>query len=259
MSLKGRRILITRTRQQASALAAALEAEGAETISIPAIEMAPPSSFETLDTSLSSLVSFDWLLFTSANAVAAFVERCKELSIEAIPQRIAVIGDATARAVREAGFAVDLLPPQFVAESLAEALAPFAKGASMLLVRAEQARDVLPDALTVAGAQLTIAAAYRNVIPSDSVEALRALFAEDARPLDAATFTSSSTATNLFTLLEAADLTLPETVVRASIGPITSRTMSELGYPATVEASEPTVASLAHALSAYFRSLAARA
>jgi uroporphyrinogen-III synthase len=252
MALTGRRILITRTRQQASELAARLEAEGAETILIPTIEITPPVSFDGMDAALASLQSFDWVIFTSANAVHAFGARAKALGIALEPRRIAVIGPATARAVQEIGLTPELLPPQFVAESLADSLRPFAADASMLLVRAEEARDVLPDALITAGARLTIAHAYRNVVPPDSGAALRAIFTE--RCPDAITFTSSSTATNLFALLDASTLKLSHAMVRASIGPITSRTLRELGHPATIEAGEPTVEALCNALVEYFRS-----
>jgi uroporphyrinogen-III synthase len=122
----------------------------------------------------------------------------------------------------------------------------------MLLIRAEQARDVLPAALTAAGAHLTIADAYRNQPPPDSIPALRQLFNAPANYPDAITFSSSSTATNLFNLLEAADLGLPPSITLASIGPITSQTLRDLGYPPTIEASEATIPALVEALNAHF-------
>ena len=251
MSLTGKRILITRTRQQASELAGLLEDAGAITIVIPTIELAPPASFCALDAALASLRSFDWVLFTSANAVHAFASRAANLGLSQAPKKIAVIGPATARTVEEIGLNVDLMPEQYIAESLAAALTPHAAGTSMLLIRAEQARDILPEALTAAGAQLTIANAYRNLVPPGSIAALQHLFADPARHPDAITFTSSSTATNLFALLERAGLILPQPVVRASIGPITSQTLRDLGYPPTIEAPQPTIASLFQALVAY--------
>ena len=122
--LQGKRILITRTRHQASDLALQLEAAGAETILIPTIELAPPASFCALDAALASLRSFDWIIFTSANAVQSFDTRAKSLAIMPSPKKIAAIGPATAKAVQQIGFTVDLVPPQFIAESLAEALVP---------------------------------------------------------------------------------------------------------------------------------------
>lgn len=254
-ALTGRRILITRTRQQTSELAAQLEAAGAETILIPTIELAPPTSFASLDAALLNLTNFDWVIFTSANAVNIFERRCKALGVGPQANKVAVIGPATARAVQGIGLVPDLIPPQFVAESFAQALTPFAKGSSMLLVRAEQARDILPDALLAAGAQLTIASAYRNLVPPDSVAMLQHAFAEATQQPDAITFTSASTATNLFSLLDAASLELPPQVVRVSIGPVTSQTLRDLGYPATIEASEPSVAALCGALKDYFKQL----
>jgi uroporphyrinogen-III synthase len=249
--LAGRRILITRTREQASELAARLEAAGAETILIPTIELAPPTSFEALDAALTNLQKFDWLIFTSANAIHAFAGRAIFLSQPPRVNKVAVIGPATAKAAQQIGLKPDLIPPQFIAESLAEALAPFAPNAAMLLVRAEEARDVLPEALTKAGARLTIAPAYRNIVPPDSIAALKQAF--NTQHPDAITFTSSSTATNLFALLDSAELKLPPEIVRASIGPITSHTLAELGYPATIETAEPTVAALAAVLIEHFR------
>jgi uroporphyrinogen-III synthase len=251
LPLANRRILVTRARGQASALATKLEALGATPILIPTIELAPPSSYCAMDAALASIRSFDWLLFTSANGVQAFAERARQLGLGAAAKRIAAIGPATARAVVEAGMAVDLTPPQAVAESLAEALLPYAAGASMLLVRAAVARDVLPEALTTAGATVTIADAYRTVVPEASVAELRELFGK--KPPDAITFTSASTAQNLVALLEAAQLKLPKGIVLASIGPITSQAMRELGLEPTVEAREATTLSLAEALSEHFR------
>src|ERR1700722_8733506 len=151
LPLANRRILITRARDQASALATQLEAVGATPILIPPIELVPPASWCTLDAALASIRSFDWLIFTSANAVEAFITRARTLHLPPHPKRIAAIGSATARAVAEAGLTVDLIAPQAIAESLAEALRPHAGGASMLLVRAAVARDVLPETLTAAG------------------------------------------------------------------------------------------------------------
>ncbi len=255
LPLAGRRILITRPRGQGSALAAQLEANGAIPILVPTIELAPPASFCALDAALSSIRAFDWLLFTSANAVHAFMQRARRLQLQPSPKKIAVIGPATAKAVHETGLAdaVDLIPPHYVAESLAAALLPHAAGASMLLVRAAIARDALPEALIAAGATVTIAEAYRTIIPSDSVQILHDLLADPSPALDAVTFTSASTATNLVALLDAGSLQLTPGVALASIGPITSQTMRDLGLKPTVEASASTIPSLVEALVTHLR------
>ena len=245
MSLLHKRILITRTRHQASELATRLEALGATVILIPTIEIAPPASFAALDAALTCLGTYDWLLFTSANAVEVFHQR-RNPSVT--PRRIAVIGPATAKAVQGIGLTVDLIPPKYIAESLAEALIPHAPHAHMLLIRAAEARDILPQALSAAGAIVTVAEAYRNQIPPDSISALQSLFATPATYPDAITFTSASTARNLIALLEAANLTLPPTITLASIGPITSQTLRDLGHPPNLESPEPTIPALIQTL-----------
>jgi uroporphyrinogen-III synthase len=172
------RVLITRSPHQASALADLLRASGLEPILIPTIELAPPTTFAPLDAALAHLDRFHWLLFTSANAVEAFATRLPNpYSLIPTPCRIAAIGPATARALEAIGLAPTLIPPQAVAESLAAALLPHATpGTRFLLIRAEAARDVLPETLTAAGAEVTIAPAYRTVIPTGSIPQLRALF-----------------------------------------------------------------------------------
>jgi uroporphyrinogen-III synthase len=250
LPLANRRILITRAQAQASGLAAQLEALGATTIQIPTIAIAPPSSYAALDAAITQIDRFDWLIFTSANAVAVFADRARHLGLSPRPNRTAAIGPATAKAVVEAGLLLNLTPPQAVAESLAESLREHAPGARMLLVRAAIARDTLPGMLTEAGASVTIAEAYRTVIPETSVQQLRELFEND--PPDAITFTSASTAQNLVALLDEASLRLPEGIALASIGPITSQAMRNLGLEPTCEAQEATIQSLREALCAYF-------
>lgn len=205
-----------------------------------------------MDAALDSIRSFDWLIFTSANAVQSFVDRARFLKLDPQAKRVAAIGSATAKAIVEAGLTVDLIPPQAIAESLAEALTRHAPNSSILLVRAAAGRDLLPDSLIAAGAKVTIAEAYRNVIPTESVEELRTLFTTN--PPDAITFTSGSTATNLVALLEAASLKIPDGVVLASIGPVTSQAMRELGTEPTIEASEATIPALVASLSSFWQS-----
>ena len=273
------RILVTRSPHQASALADRLRALGAEPILIPAIELAEPSSFAPLDAALHHLDRFHWLLFTSANAVDAFHRRLAVLkgtgfspSIPGATDKwalapggrlpgslnIAAIGSATAKALATIGFTANLIPPQAIAESLADALLPHVlqpdgTPTRFLLIRAEEAREHLPETLRAAGADVTVASAYRTVVPAESIESIRRLFSDPVNYPDAITFTSASTARNLFALLEAADVTLPrslseDVVVLASIGPITSATLRDLGYPAQVESPKADITSLAEVL-----------
>ncbi len=275
-TLQDKRILITRTRRQASELAAQFEALGAIPILIPTIEIVPPETYSPLDTALAHLEtpegkSFDWLVFTSANAVEVFHQRREHSGQPQSPgaprpdsrtwvsatrersfPRIAVIGPATAKAVQGIGLHVDLIPPRYIAESLAEALVPKAPGKRILLIRAAEARDILPEALTAAGATVTIADAYRNQIPADSIVELRRLFGSPDSYPDAITFTSASTARNLVALLDAAGVTLPDSVALISIGPITTRALRDLGLEPGIEAAEPTLPALVEAVENYF-------
>ena len=253
LPLQNKRILITRTRHQASTLAVQLEALGATTIAIPTIEIIPPKTYAPLDAALAQLDQYNWLIFTSANAVEVFNLRLtlRQNQVHRTQRnlpRVAVIGPATAKAVQGIDLTVDLIPPQYIAESLVEALTPYAANSRMLLIRAEQARDILPEALIAAGAAVTIADAYRSQTPPDSIPALQQLFSTPASCPDAITFTSASTARNLIELLQAAELTLPAKIVLASIGPITSQTLRDLGYIATIEAPEPTIPALVQSL-----------
>ena len=246
------RVLVTRAPHQASALGDALIAYGLRVVSIPTIALAPPADdYVQLDRELTQLHEYDWLLFTSANAVAVFAERLED---QAVPLScgIASIGAATSKALRDAGFPVRLQAQTAVAESLAKSLLPHARGSKMLLVRAEQGRDVLIDTLTEAGAEVTLAPAYRSIIPMESVDRLK----RELPTVHAITFTSSSAVQNLFALLEAAKLVLPPDVVLASIGPITTATLRELGYKPTVEARDASVAALASAVASALKNRA---
>jgi uroporphyrinogen-III synthase len=237
------RILITRSPHQASALAEEVRELGAEPVFLPTIELAEPSSFGPLDKAIAGLSGFDWLIFTSANAVEVFAAR------GGVPReglRVAAIGPATAGALEVAGFRVDLMPSSAVAESLVDGLQAVSnvRDTRFLLVRAEVGRELLPETLRAAGAEVTVVAAYRTVIPAGSVEAVRELFGERGRWPDAITFTSSSTAMNLLSLLEVAGLDLPDRILRVSIGPITSQTLRDAGYPPHAEAKQTSVHAL---------------
>jgi uroporphyrinogen-III synthase len=253
LPLQNKRILITRTRHQASTLAVQLEALGAITIAIPTIEIIPPKTYAPLDAALAQLDQYNWLIFTSANAVEVFNLRLtlRQNQVHRTQRnlpRVAVIGPATAKAVQGIGLTIDLIPPQYIAESLAEALTPYAANSRMLLIRAEQARDILPETLVAAGAAVTIADAYRSQMPPDSIPAFQQLFSTPVSYPNAITFTSASTARNLIELLQAAELKLPTEIVLASIGPITSQALHDLGHTPTIEASEPTIPALVQSL-----------
>jgi uroporphyrinogen-III synthase/uroporphyrinogen III methyltransferase/synthase len=247
--LVGRRVLVTRAAGQASKLSEALRALGAEPAEVPVIEIVAPESYEALDAAIRSLSQYDWLIFTSANAVRVMAARAAYLDValdEPVALRLAAVGPATAAEVQRTGLAVTLVPEaSFRAEGVLEALGAQAAGMRMLLARAATARDVLPEALRAAGAQVDVVDAYRNVMPKDAPEALRGAL---AAPLDAVTFTSSSSATHLKEAAERAGVAFPFAGVPAvSIGPITSATLRELGWEPAAEAEQSDIAGLVSA------------
>jgi uroporphyrinogen-III synthase len=250
-ALAGKRVLITRAKAQSSKLKTLLEEAGAEVIAIPSIEIVPPDSYDALDAALHTIVCYDWLVLTSANAVEAIAQRSATLNIPLETYAcvyIAAIGGATADAITQLGLAVELIPPRAVAESLAESLVPLVKGKRVLIVRAKIARDVLPEALTHAGASVTIVEAYQNVIPLDSIAQLQAELLKAHQPIDAITFTSASSVQNFIALMEAAGLKIPAGTKMVSIGPITTAALVENGLHADAQAKTASIADLVAAV-----------
>lgn len=238
LPLEGKRVLVTRAAHQAGKLSDGLKTLGAVPVEVPVLEIDSPVSSAALDASLKNLPTYDWLLLTSANAIHALKKRGRALGISlhesAAKVRVAAIGPATAAAARDEGLQITLTPESYVAESLVEALKDRALGQRILLVRSELARDHIPDALRAAGTQVDVVDAYRNRMPVDAPERLRAALQEG---VDAATFTSSSSATHLKHAAEIAGLLWPLAGVPAvSIGPITSGTLRELGWEPAIEA-----------------------
>lgn len=235
--LAGKRVLVTRALHQAGRLSDGLRALGAVAVEVPVLEIQPPASFEALDAALRQFARYDWLILTSANTVRALMGRATELGLQLeflASLQVAAVGEATAEAARKAGFPITLIPESYVAESLVHALGPQVSGKRILLARAEVARDVIPDALRCEGAEVDVVDAYRNVLPDGAPEQLRRALSEG---IDGATFTSSSSATHLAEAAQAAGVEWPLVRVKAvSIGPITSRTLRELGWEPEAEA-----------------------
>jgi uroporphyrinogen-III synthase len=251
LPLAGQTIVVTRARQQASRLRNELEARGASVIELPTIEIVPPDSYEPLDAALRDLRRYQWLIVTSANTARALSERLALLGVEFSSVsgiRVVAVGAATAAALQEAGFRVDLVPPRYVAESVVDLLRDQVGGMRVLLARAAMARDVIPDELRRLGAMVDVVDAYRTIVPEGSAALVREVFGK-ARPPDAVTFTSSSTATNFFHLFREAGFSAVPAGVRAlSIGPITSATLRELGWEPAAEAERHDVDGLIRAV-----------
>jgi uroporphyrinogen-III synthase len=240
-SLTGRRVLVTRALHQAGKLSDGLRALGAEPVEVPVLEIRPPADFAPLNTALRQIDGYDWLILTSSNAVRAVEERAAELGIAlglAARLKVAVVGEATAAAARKAGLHVQFVPETYVAESLVagllEGIHLQTVGVRVLLARAAVARDVIPDALREAGIAVDAVDAYRNVLPEVAPELLLKAVADR---IDAATFTSSSSATHLAEAARLAGVAWPFAGVPAvSIGPITTETLIGLGWPPAAEA-----------------------
>lgn len=252
--LFGRQVLVTRAREQASALTAALENLGAQCLEAPSIAIVPPDSYSALDGALARLDSYQWLIFTSANGVDSFFRRLREAGRDAralAGLKVAAIGTPTASRLREYGITADVVPVEFRAEGVVEALAGRVEpGMRVLIPRAAVARDVLPEELTKAGAVVDVVEAYRTVTADTDGTKLAEKLA--AGEIDLITFTSSSTVTNLLAILgpEAAQLIGKAKVV--CIGPITASTCMEYGIKPDVIAEEFTIAGLVQAICEYY-------
>jgi uroporphyrinogen-III synthase len=243
--LAGRRVLVTRARHQAGKLSEGLRALGAEPVEVPVLEIQPPASYEALDRALGEFSTFNWAIFTSANAVRALADRAAQLNVEvanAASLNVAAVGAATADALRKIGFEVAFIPESYVAESLLEGMARQLAGKRVLLARAAVARDVIPDALRREGASVDVVDAYRNGVPAEAPEELRRALAQR---IDAATFTSSSSVTHLAEVAAKARIGFPLAGVPAvSIGPITTQTLREASWEPAAEADAHDVAGL---------------
>lgn len=262
--LFGRRIVVTRSRQQADDLIDMLEERGAEAIAAPTIRIAPPEDLSELDRACAEAATFDWLVFTSANAVDAFMERLLATSDvrELKGVRICTVGESTASRLSRLGIRVDLTPDEFRAEALVEALkgAGDLAGTRFLYPRADIARDVLGDELRAAGAEVVDVVAYRTLLGDSErdgdYDVYRMLL---DREIDAVTFTSASTVRNFAQILgpdQAADLL--RTTVVASIGPVTAEAAQQLDIATTVMPERYTIPDLVDALVEHFSRAAPR-
>jgi uroporphyrinogen-III synthase len=252
--LAGMRILVGRARHQASALSAGLKKLGAEVIEIPFIEIRKPRSYKPLDTALKAIADYDWLILTSVNGVEALSARMKRLRISPRNLKnvmIAAIGPATRQEIERLGLTVSVLPERYIAESVVESLRGKVEGKRVLLARARVARDVIPRELRKMGAHVDVVEAYETVVPASSRARLRSIMKSAIRGPHVVTFTSSSTVRNFVALLggrRRAPHKSPGRLQFASIGPITSATLRDLGLPVHIEATEYTIPGLIDAI-----------
>jgi uroporphyrinogen III methyltransferase / synthase len=247
--LFGHRVLVTRSREQASVLSAQLQALGAEAVELPTIHIVPPDDWAPLDAAIDELAGYDWVVFTSVNGVSHFWGRLNAAGLDSRALgglRLAAIGPATAAELGAHGLQADYMPGQYVAEAVAVGLGDV-RGLRILLPRADIARPALADLLRAGGAHVVEVAAYRTLQPSSDPDDLRDLLAS----VSAVTFTSSSTARNLAAMARQAGLDLPHALQHATvacIGPITGQTAAELGLRVDLVAAEYTIEGLVETL-----------
>ena len=257
--LRGVRVLVGRARHQAGALSAELRKLGAQVLEIPFIEIRKPRSFHPLDSALKNLDTYDWLILTSVNGVEAMAARLEkqQLSFADLKSlariRIAAIGPATKKAIEQRGAKVDVVPKEYVAESVVRSLKAKVKGKRVLLVRAKVARDVIPRELRKAGAHVDVVEAYETVVPASSRVRLRSAFSNAGNRPHVVTFTSSSTVKNFAALLDRRKHNVLAGALTASIGPVTSATLRDLGFSVDIAAKEFTIPGLVAAIVEAFR------
>jgi uroporphyrinogen III methyltransferase/synthase len=247
LPLFGTRIVVTRAKGQADALAGRLRSLGAGVVEIPTIEIQPAADYAPLDRAIAELAGYDWLIFTSVNGVRFFVERLDRSAVDlrALRAKICAIGPATRAAVEALHLKVDLMGKEYVAEGLLEAFAAHdLAGARVLLPRAAVARDLVPVELAKRGARVDVVEAYRTVVPEGAAALARATFAAPRKP-DWITFTSSSTVRNFVDMAGAETL---RGVRAVSIGPVTTRTARSLGIEVAAEARVYTIEGLVEAI-----------
>jgi uroporphyrinogen-III synthase len=255
--LAGKRVVVTRATEQAHELAHWLEALGAEVVLLPTVSFAAVENSQALDGALRDLAEFDWILFTSQNAVRFFCQRIRELNLQVATLQkprpmVGAVGKATAAAAIEQGFRVDTVPKNHSGEALAKELWGAIGDRKILLPRSDRADDRLSKALREAGANVTEIVAYRTAAP-DSLDPKILKRIRDAE-VDAIVFASPSAFRFLSECVGAAELAeLSSHVQFAAIGPTTARALREEGMRVEIEASQSSAAGLADSIAKYYQ------
>ncbi len=252
--LAGRRMAVTRAREQAGDLARQLEALGAEVVAAPTIRIAPLADLAALRAALTRVPPYDWIVFTSQNTVQVMCDRLPEWELaprDVARAAVAAIGPATADALVRHGVVPDLVPDRFVAEAVVAALAARGdvRGKTILIPRAREARDALPDGLRGLGALVDVIAVYETIRETGDGRKLAAEIL--AGTIDVVTFTSSSTVRG-FAELVGGPVAVSGRFAAAVIGPVTAETARELGITVAIEAQDYTVPGLVDAIVRHF-------
>lgn len=254
--LFGRRILVTRTREQASELVRELEELGAACEEFPTIEIVPPDSWEQLDMAIKGLEEFDWVIFTSVNGVKNFLTRLRVVGkdLRSLGKcKLGAIGPKTAELLEKVYLRPDFVPSEYRAEGIIDGLIELGvAGKKVLIPRAEVAREILPEKLAEAGAHVRMVPAYKTIKPSDSRREHVLKLLKD-KEIDMITFTSSSTVTNFIDILACDNIdSLLNGVDIASIGPITADTATKNGILTTVMPAQYTIEDMVEAIKAFY-------
>jgi len=253
--LSGRGILVTRAAEQAGEFSGMLAELGARVYECPTICIVPPTDYAELDQAIASLGGFDWLIFTSVNAVNYFFDRLSVLGLdtrEIAACRVCAVGPKSAAALLTFGVRADLVPEDYKAEGVIAAFREMnVKGMRFLFPKGDRAGDIIPEGLAELGGEVTAPIAYCNVIPDYLPDPV--MQALEGRKIDCVTFTSSSTAENLSSMLgEDHLLHLLEGVAVAAIGPVTAKTCRDLELEVNIEPKEYTLVALTEEIVKYF-------
>jgi uroporphyrinogen III methyltransferase/synthase len=254
-TLTGKRILITRAREQSGEFTSRLRDLGAEVIEFPTIEIVPPVSWNELDGAIDRLNAYDWIIFTSVNGANFFWQRLKERGKGPdfpTSLKVCAIGPATAKQLKKNGIQVDYTPKEYIAEAILEGFDKMnIRGKRILLARVKKARDILPKGLKKMGAELDVVEAYRTVKPRGGSKRLKEILSQGK--VDVITFTSSSTVNHFIELLGKGDINKKlKGIAIASIGPVTSRTVKGWGLDVHIQPKEYTIPALTEAITKYF-------
>ncbi|MFQ5454745.1 MAG: uroporphyrinogen-III C-methyltransferase [Nitrospirota bacterium] len=254
--LFGKKIVVTRAREQASAFADLLSLYGAEPIEFPTIQVVPPESWSDLDEAISKIEGFDWIIFTSVNGVRYFIERLRanKRDIRILKGiKICTIGPKTKDEIERYSISPDLVPAEYRAEAIIEQMGRKGiRDKKILIPRAEVAREILPEELTRMGAVVEVKTAYKTVRPDGNIGRVRELFRE--KKISVITFTSSSTVKNFVEAFSKEDVSrITEGAIIASIGPITAKTAQEYGIKTDIMPQEYIIPALTEAIAEYYR------
>lgn len=253
--LFGKRVLVTRTKEQAFEMSEMINELGGEAVEFPVIKTIPPINSDVFNQAVNQLEIFDWIIFSSANGVNYFFVKLKEQGIDIRRMgkaRIVAVGPKTAKLLQDKYLNVEALPQKYVAEGILAFLEEQGKpGQRVLFPRADIARDLIPERLRENGLEVTAVDAYETVFAAENSEEIIKLLKE--KSLDVITFTSSSTVKNFLQALKGENIEkLLEGVILASIGPVTTETATKLGLEVKITAKQFTVPSLIDGIVDYY-------